>query len=211
LADDHKIIRDGLRSVLAQESDIQVVAEAENGRQAIKLAKKNKPNVVIMDVSMPDTNGIEATRQIVEDDSEIKVLPLSMHSDRQFIADMLRAGASGYMLKDSAAEELIRAIRTIIKKKVYLSPAIAHLVVEGFVAKSSTSDLAARDILSTRELEVCQLFSEGVSTKKIAFKLNLSIKTVETHRKNIFNKLDIDNIADLTKYAVRNRITSLDP
>jgi len=210
LADDHKIIREGLRALLEKERGIEVVGEASDGRAIIKMIEKYSPDVVLMDISMPDTNGIEATRKIIEKNPKIKIIALSMHSDRRFVADMLSAGASGYLLKDCAMEELGRAIRTVISDHVYLCPSVAKIVAEGFVQKPGRSGTTIRTILTPRELEVLQLLVEGKATKEIAFHLNVSIKTVETHRKNISEKLDIHTIAELTKYAVREGLTSLE-
>jgi len=210
LADDHKIIRDGIRALLEKTTDMEVIAEASNGREAIELAEKKSVDVVIIDVAMPDTNGIEATRQIKTNNPNMKILALSMHSDQRFVADMLRAGASGYLLKDCAGEELERAVRTILKNQVYLSPSVAGIVADGFIHKPGQAGFRARDILTARELEILQLMAEGRTTKEIAYQLEVSIKTVETHRKNLFEKLNLSSIADLTKYAIREGLTSLD-
>ncbi len=210
LADDHQIIREGLRSLLTDQKDIEVVAEADNGRSALIFVEKIRPDIVLMDIAMPDINGIEATRQIKAANPEIRILALSMHSDQRFIGDMLRAGASGYLLKDCAGAELVQAIRTVYEGKVYLSPAIAGIVTEGFINPAGAMGVDARQVLTVRELEVVQLLAEGLSTKEVAFKLNVSIKTVETHRKNIFDKLNLSSIAELTKYAIREGLTSLE-
>ncbi len=210
LADDHQIIREGLRSLLTDQKDIEVVAEADTGRSALNYVEKLHPDVVLMDIAMPDINGIEATRQIKAANPEIRILALSMHSDQRFVGDMLRAGASGYLLKDCAGAELVQAIRTVHAGKVYLSPSIAGIVTEGFINPAGGAGVDARQVLTVRELEVVQLLAEGLSTKEVAFKLNVSIKTVETHRKNIFDKLNLSSIAELTKYAIREGITSLE-
>lgn len=211
LADDHKIIRDSLKHLLNCEPDIEVIAEADNGRDTIRLANQFMPDIVIMDISMPDVNGIQATEQIITANPSVKILPLSMHTDQRFVADILRAGAKGYLPKDSAAEELVRAIRVINGGKMYLSPVIVKFVAAGFVEnRNPEKGAGARDLLSLRELEVLQLLTEGHSTKEIAFKLSVSSKTIESHRKNIFTKLGIDNIADLTKYAIREGVTPLE-
>jgi len=210
LADDHQIIREGLRSLLTDQKDIEVVAEADNGRSALTFVEKIRPDIVLMDIAMPDINGIEATRQIKAATPDIRILALSMHSDQRFVGDMLRAGASGYLLKDCAGAELVQAIRTVYEGKVYLSPAIAGIVTEGFINPAGAMGVDARQVLTVRELEVVQLLAEGLSTKEVAFKLNVSIKTVETHRKNIFDKLNLSSIAELTKYAIREGLTSLE-
>jgi DNA-binding NarL/FixJ family response regulator len=209
LADDHKIVRDGLRNLLERYPDMEVAGEAEDGREALSLARKLSPDVVIMDIAMPDLNGIEATRQILAEIRNVKIIALSMHSDKRFVSEMLKAGASAYLLKDCAFEELVTAIRTIMKGKIYLSPGIAGVVIEDYLSKGSREDASAFSVLSDREREVLQLMVEGKSTKEIAAHLNVSAKTIETHRANIMAKLDIHTIAELTKYAIREGLTSL--
>lgn len=209
LADDHKIVRDGLRTLLEKQPEIKVVAESEDGRTTVKLAKKLTPEVVIMDIAMPDLNGIEATRQIIAEQPNVKVIALSMHSDRRFVSEMLKAGASAYLMKDCAFEELVIAIRTVVGNKVYLSPAIAGIVIENYIQRTAKSETSVFSLLSDREREVLQLMAEGKTTKGIASYLNVSIKTIETHRMNIMAKLDIHSIAELTKYAIREGLTSL--
>jgi len=209
LVDDHKIVRDGLRNLLEKHPDIVVAGEAEDGREALQLARKLSPDVVIMDIAMPDLNGMEATRQILSELHNVKVIALSMHSDKRFVSEMLKAGASAYLLKDCAFEELITAIRTIMKGKTYLSPGIADVVIEDYIRKGSKEDSSVFSILSDREREVLQLMVEGKSTKEIAANLNVSAKTIETHRTNLMTKLDIHTIAELTKYAIREGLTSL--
>ncbi|MHC4497518.1 MAG: response regulator [Planctomycetota bacterium] len=210
LADDHKITRQGLRSLLDNQPDIEVVAEAEEGRAAVRLMRELAPNVVIMDVSMPDLNGMEATRQIVAEFPNVKVVALSMHKDAQFVIEMLRSGASGYLLKECAFEELERAIRTVAANKTYLSPSISSVVVDDYLHRLSKADFSNSEVLTDREREVLQLLTEGKSTKQIALKLHISNKTVETHRRQIMNKLDIHTVAELTKYAIRKGLTSLE-
>lgn len=210
LADDHKITRQGLRSLLEKQDDMEVVAEAEEGRTAVRLAREFSPHIVIMDVSMPDLNGVEATRQIVERTPDVKVIALSMHSDSLFVTEMLKSGASGYLLKDCAFEELTLAIRAVVDGKTYLSPSISGVVVDDYLHRLSKTAYAGPDILTNREREVLQLLAEGNSTKKIALKLHISVKTVETHRRQIMEKLDIDSVAELTKYAIRKGFTSLE-
>ncbi|MFZ5447248.1 MAG: response regulator [Thermodesulfobacteriota bacterium] len=210
LVDDHKILRQGLRTLLAKEPDMEVVAEAEDGRDAVRLVRELSPKVVIMDVGMPDLNGIEATRQILQESPETKVVALSMHSDRRFVSNMLKAGASGYLLKDSAFEELATAIRMVMARKTYLSHEIAHVVVKDYVQGGSKDDPSVFSVLSPREREVLQLMAEGKTNRQIAEILNVSLKTVETHRQQIMNKLEIHNIVELTKYAIREGLASLD-
>lgn len=209
LADDHKIVRDGLRAILAQETGFEIVAEAGDGQNALALAEKHRPDIVVMDISMPGLNGIEAARKMAGLTPPIRVLALSMHTDRHFISEMLRAGASGYLLKDCAGEELGLAIRTIVGGKTYLSPSVSRVIVDEFVNRGAPAN-SARAILTTRELEVLQRLAEGKSIKEIAFELNVSVKTVETHRAKISEKLGISSIAELTKYALREGITSLE-
>lgn len=210
LADDHKIVRDGLKTLIEKESDMEVVAEAEDGRMTVKLAKKLSPDVVIMDITMPDMNGIDATRDIVREVTGVKVIALSMHSDRRFVTGMLEAGAKGYLLKDCAFEELAMAIRTVVSNQTYLSPRIADIVIDRYVKKSHTTDTSAFSVLTQREREILQLLAEGMSTKETAFHLNVSVKTVETHRRNIMDKLNIHTITDLVKYAIREGLTTLE-
>lgn len=210
LADDHGIMREGLRALLEKQSGIEVIAEADNGRTTVELSRELKPDVVIIDIAMPDLNGIEATRQIVAESPGVKVIALSMHSDRKFVREMLSAGASGYMLKDSAFEELDKAVSTVNDNKTYLSPGIAETVVKDYLGKIVTDNSAASIALTNREREVLQLYAEGKTTKQIASLLFLSIKTIETHRKQIMGKLGLNGIAELTKYAIREGLTSLD-
>jgi len=210
LAEDHKITRQGLRSLLEKQPDMKVVAEAEDGRTAVSLVRELLPDVVIMDVTMPELNGVEATRQIIGEHENVKIIALSMHSDTLFVSEMLKSGASGYLLKDCAFEELARAIRTVIAGETYLSPAISGVVVDDYLYRLSKAGFSDSDVLTDREREVLQLLSEGKSTKQIALKLHISVKTVETHRRQIMNKLDIHTVAELTKYAIRKGLTSLE-
>jgi two-component system response regulator NreC len=211
IADDHKIMLAGLRSLLEKQTDFEVVAEAENGRKAVQMAQELKPDIVVMDVSMPDLNGIEATKQIIESLPETRVIALSMHSDKRFVMGMLRAGASGYLLKDCASQELANAIQQVAGGKKYLSPEITGVIIDDLLLGGSSEDVAtAASQLSAREREVLQLIAEGWSTKQIASHLYVSVKTIETHRRQIMKKLDLHNIADLTKYAVREGLTSIE-
>jgi two-component system response regulator NreC len=209
LADDHKIIRDGLRTLLESDAEMEVVAEADNGRKAIKRAGEFMPDVVIMDITMPDMNGIDATRDIVREVPGAKVIALSMHSDRRFVTGMFEAGATGYLLKDCAFEELAKAIRTVVSNHTYLSPRIANIVVDSFVRKSCTTDTSF-SMLTRREREVLRLLADGKTTKETAFHLNVSMKTVESHRRNIMDKLNIHNITDLVRYAIREGLTTVE-
>jgi len=212
IADDHKIMLAGLRSILEKQTDFEVVGEADNGRKAVQMAQEKKPDVVVMDVSMPDLNGIEATKQIIESLPETRVIALSMHSDKRFVMGMLRVGASGYLLKDCASQELANAIVQVAGGKKYLSPEITGVVIDDFLlGRGSSEEVAtAASQLSPREREVLQLIAEGWSTKQIASHLYVSIKTIETHRRQIMKKLDLHSIADLTKYAIREGLTSIE-
>ena len=210
LVDDHQIMRQGLRLMIESERDMEVVAQASNGQEAMKLAFELRPNLILMDVNMPGLNGIDATTQILARLPETKILALSMHSNRKFVLGMFKAGASGYMLKDCAFEELIRAIRTLTAGQMYLSPKIAGALVEDYRSLASLRDSLSTPSLTVREREVLQSIAEGKSTKEIADSLNLSVKTVETHRRNIMEKLNLRNTAELTLYAVREGIISVD-
>jgi len=210
LADDHKITRQGLRSLLEKEPDMEVVAEAEEGRTAVRLVRELLPDVVVMDVSMPDLNGMEATHQIVAEHPNVKVIALSIHSDNLFVSEMLKSGASGYLLKDCAFEELARAIHVVVDGKTYLSPAVSGVVVDDYLHRLARTESPSSEVLTDREREVLQLIAEGKSTKQVALKLHISVKTVETHRRQIMSKLDIHTIAELTKYAIRKGLTSLE-
>ncbi len=210
LADDHKIIRDGLRSLIEKNPDMEVVGEAEDGRTTVRLVHELDPDIVIMDISMPDLNGIDATQQIVTNDPGVKVIALSMHSDKRFVAGMLKAGASGYLLKDCAFDELEQAVKTVLADHTYLSSKIATVVIKDYVPQVSTEHTSAFSVLSAREREVLQLLAEGKTTKDIASELFLSVKTIETYRQRIMDRLDIHNLADLIKFAIREGLTSLE-
>ena len=210
LVDDHKILREGLRTLLEQEDDIQIVGEAENGRASVKLASELAPDLVIMDLAMPDLNGIDATRRITQAEPKARVLALSMHSDGRYVRGMLQAGARGYILKDCAAEELTRAIRTVMADQVYVSPGVTGTIVRDYIRQISASQDDEFATLTHREREVLQMLAEGGSTARIAAELHLSVKTVETHRKRIMDKLGLRSIAELTKYAIREGITALE-
>ncbi len=209
IAEDHQIVRQGLRTLLEREPDLEVVGEAENGRSTVRLARESHPEVIIMDVAMPDLNGIEATRQIISEMPKVKVIALSMYADRRFVANMLKAGASGYLLKDCASEELVRAIRVVLAHKTFLSPGVADIVVKDYVQAPLGPEASVFSILSNREREVLQLMAEGKSTNQIAECLHVSVKTVETHRQQMMQKLKMHSVAELTKYAIREGLTTL--
>ena len=211
LADDHAMLREGLKSLIAKEPDFEVVGEADNGKAIAELARKTGAHIVVMDVAMPDLNGIEATRKLVKISPNVKVVVLSGHANGEFVREMLKAGASAYVLKSRAYEELVRAVREVMKGKKYLSPDIARGVVDAYVEiSSSMSANPAFVTLTDRERESLQLIAEGKSTKEVADFLGVSVKTIETHRHNIMEKLNLHSVAELTKYAIREGLTSVD-
>jgi DNA-binding NarL/FixJ family response regulator len=211
LADDHDIIREGVRALLERQPDMEVVAEADNGRTAVKLTQKHKPNVVVMDVTMPDLNGIDAARQIGAESPDTKIIALSMHSDGRFVSKMLEAGALAYLLKSDAFEELTNAIHAVVSSESYLSPAVAEFVFKDYVHLLSKKAPSAFDDLTENERQVLQLIAEGFTTKDIASRLHVSVKAIEAHRRKIMDKLGIRSIAELTKFAIREGLTSLEP
>ena len=209
LVDDHAILREGLRARLELEPDLQVVGEAEDGRAAVEQARQLHPDVVIMDISMPLLNGIEATRQIKCLPDKIEVLVLSMHDDEGYIRQALTAGALGYILKDADARELIDAIRAINKGEAVLSSAITRLVIEDYLRFGEIRPTDENDCLTPREREVLQLIAEGYTNKQIAKMLNISIKTVQVHRTNMMKKLDLHDRGELIKYAIQKKIIEI--
>ena len=208
IADDHKIFRDGLRSLFDNRPDMDVIAEAENGRTAVQMAKKLNPDVVIMDISMPDLNGIEATSRIVDQAPNVKIIALSAYSSSRFVVEILKSGASGYLLKDSAFEELLNAIDIVVANQKYLSPKITGSILNNYVLHNSTNSSSAFSILTARERETLQLVVEGKNTKQIASILHVSTKSIEMYRRNIMKKLDLHSIAELTRYAIKEGLTS---
>jgi two-component system, NarL family, response regulator NreC len=210
LADDHKLLREGLRALIEEQKNMTVVAEAEDGRSAVRLAAELSPDIIVMDISMPGLNGIDATRRIAAESPGIKVIALSMHADRNFVVEMFKAGAAGYLLKDCAFEELISAINAVSSKKAYLSSKLSDTMIKDYVNLFPKKKLSVFSALTAREREVLQLLAEGKSTREIAASLNVSTKTVETFRRLVMKKLDIRSVAELTKYAIRAGLTSLD-
>ena len=211
LVDDHEIVRQGLRHIIAQQTEMEVIGEAKNGREALAMVSQLNPNIVIMDISMPDLNGIEATRKIKKNFPHIKIIALSMHHKKQFVIDMLKAGVSGYVLKADLTHDLLHAIEAVVAEGVYLSPQIAGIVAKDYASEALPINAeSVSTALAPREREVLQLIAEGKSTKEIALHLHLSIKAIESTRLRIMKKLDIHNIADLVKYALREGLTSLD-
>ena len=212
IAEDHTIVRKGLCALLQGEPDIEVVGEAENSREAIKIVEKLLPDVVVMDIAMPGLNGLDTTRQLKKRFPKLKILILTMHDNEEYIFETLRAGASGYLIKRSAPNELISAIQSVYRDESFLSPAISKKVIEGFVQSGGQAVIEDEYYmkLTVREREVLQLIAEGNANREIARLLHISIKTVESHKAHIMEKLDIRNIAELTQYAIRKGLISLD-
>ena len=209
LADDHTVMREGLRLLLERQPDFIVVGEAEDGRQAVALAETEDPSVVVMDIAMPLLNGIEATRQIVSRNHKIAVIILSMHSDESYVLRALKAGARGYLLKDSAEADLIKAVRSVCQGRTSFSPAISRMLLEDYIRQlQQRGEEDSYDLLSSREREVLQLIAEGKSNKEVASMLYLSLYTVETHRAHILQKLNLHSVPELILYAVRKGIIS---
>jgi DNA-binding NarL/FixJ family response regulator len=213
LADDHTVVRQGLRSLLAAEQDIEIVGEAENGRQTVQMVQKLRPDVVVMDIAMPQLNGLEATRQIMREGLATKVLILSSYGDDEYVHQLTEAGASGYLVKQTAANDLIKAIREAYKGNAYFSPSISKRILE-YYREAYLKGKPLRkhtEQLTTRELEVLQLVAEGSVNKQIAAELGISIKTVEKHRQQVMNKLNIHDVAGLTRYAIARGIIESTP
>lgn len=208
LADDHAILRDGLRQAFEQEQDMQIVGEAGDGRTAVDKAKQLRPDIVIMDVNMPDLNGIEATREIQRHAPGVRVIALSMHSAKPCVKEIFRAGASGYVHKNCGFDELARAVHAVAEGKTYVSPSISNIVVEELGRAQEKDESTAFSLLTPREREVLQLLAEGGTVKQIAQRLHVSRKTVEAHRLRIMNKLNVDTVAQLTKYAIQEGLTT---
>ena len=210
LADDHALVLAGIRALVEELGDTQIVAEANNGRDAVALAKQHKPDLVIMDISMQELNGIEATGQIMAEVPSTKVLILSMHTTEDFVRRAIKAGAAGYLVKDSAPLDLKMAIAAVLRGEIYLSPRVSRHVVSGFLHGKPHQNESSMDALTARQREILQMIAEGKSTKQIAYQLNVSIKTIETHRAALMERLDIHDVAGLVLYAVRHGVISVD-
>ncbi len=210
LADDHYIVIEGLTHVLSSDPDVEIVGQATNGNEAVELTRQIHPDIVIMDISMPELNGVDATRQIKKMLPEVNVIILSMHNKRQFVMDTLKAGATGYVLKVEVSTEVLKAIRTVVEGKVYLSPQVSDHVVRGYLHQQTREDEINSRGLTSREREILQLVSEGLNSKEIAHKLTNSPKTIDSTRRRIMEKLDIHDVPNLTKYAIREGLTTLD-
>lgn len=210
LADDHKLLIDGLRPLLERQKQMEVVGIAKDGLEAVELATRLRPDIILLDISMPRLNGIDAARKILRDCPETKIIMLSMHADRRYIQESIRIGAGGYILKESAAGEVIAAIEDVQKGEFFFSRSVGNQVLHEYVEWIREGDNSSFSPLSIREREVLQLLAEGKSTKDIAGLLNVSVKTIESHRKQVMDKLDLHSIAELTKYAIREGLTQLD-
>ena len=210
IADDHKIVRQGIRKLLEAEPDLEVVGEALDGREVVKKASQLKPDLVLIDIAMPNLNGLEATRQIKKALPKVKVLILTMHKNEEYVLQSLQAGASGYLLKDAAVEDLVFAIRSVHRLDSFLSPAVSKTVIGAYLSKNkSKKKLSAFEVLTDREREILQLIAEGHTNQQVADTLFISVKTVEAHRSNIMRKLDIHDITELVKYAIKKGIIDL--
>jgi DNA-binding NarL/FixJ family response regulator len=207
LADDHGVVRKGLRYLLSKSAEMEVVGEAADGRETVRLAEELSPDVIVMDIAMPNLNGVEATAQVVKKNPNTGVIILSMHSDEEYLVRALTAGAKGYLLKDAAETDLVRAIRAVARGRPFFSPLIAQTLLEDYVRHLQQRGLSdSYDLLTDREKEILQLLAEGKSNKDVANLLNLSLYTVETHRAHIMQKLNLHNTAEIVLYAVRKKI-----
>ena len=209
VADDHQLFREGLKNLLETDETIEVIAQSENGNAAIEMAQRLNPDVLLTDIAMPDMNGIEATRLLKEKLPEIKVIAVSMHSDKQYVKGMLEAGADAYLLKNSTHRQLIDAVHSVFNGKKFLSEDITELVINGYLDAANTKDDSYNQ-LSDREKEIFMLLAEGVSTREIGEKLFISVKTVGTHKQNILDKLNLKNNSDVVKYALKKGLIHLE-
>lgn len=209
VVDEHKIVREGLATLIAKQPNMEIVGEATDGREALDLVEKNTPDLILMDVTMPNLNGIEATRRIKLKNPGIEIIALSLHSERQFVLGMIRAGASGYLIKQCTFDELVLAINTVMEGKKYLSREIANVLIEEYIREESQGKAVIDSKLTSRETEILQLLAEGKTTKEIASNLSISVKTVEAHIRHTKSKLKVNTVAMLTKIAIREGLTSL--
>ena len=210
VADDHTILRQGIKSLLANEEEIEVIGEAKNGREALTIIEETLPDVILMDIAMPGLNGLEATRRIKKKFPRMKVLVLTMYTNEEYIFQILNAGANGYLVKETAFQDLISAIKAVYKNEAFMSPSISKKVINSYIKRAQNDEKETCEILTTREREILQLIAEGNSSKKIAELLFISPKTVETHRTHIMDKLNIHNRTGLVKYAIRKGIVDVD-
>lgn len=208
IVDDHNIVREGLKTLMDRTAQIKIVGEAADGLNAVKLIKETNPDVVIMDIGLPGLNGIEVTRKVLEEHKQIKVIMLSMHTDKRFLMESFKAGAKGFILKECLFEELIQAIQTVAQGRTYLGPKIVDGVMRDYISQAENSP-SVFSLLSSKEREVLQMLAEGCNTKSIAAQLNISVKTVESRRMQLMEKLNLHSVAELTKYAIREGLTSI--
>lgn len=208
IAEDHGVVRQGLRALIEEEPGIEVVGEAEDGLEVMELAEQSLPDVILMDITMPNLNGVEATRFILENHPSIRIIALSVHFDKHFVMEMLRAGASGYVLKSYLFDEVLRALKTVAAGQHYLSPKITEVVLDDYIPLISKTEESSKEHLTSRERQVVQLLAEGKTTKQIARQLHVSPKTVDSNRRQVMKKLGISSVAELTKYAIREGLTS---
>ena len=210
IADDHEVVRQGIRIIVQSSPNFEICGEASDGRQAVQLAAQLKPDIVVVDIGMPNLNGLDATKQIVQHDHKTKVLVLTMHESEQIVREVLAVGARGYLLKSDAGRDLLSALEALASRKTFFTSKIAEIVLETYL-KKRTLEETPKDVLTSREREVVQLLAEGKSTKEVAVALGLSVKTAETHRSNLMRKLAIHSVSQLVLYAVRNNIVQVVP
>jgi two-component system response regulator NreC len=210
IADDHGVVREGLKVLIENQPDMEVVGEAEDGLMVTKLAKELSPDIIIMDISMPNLNGIEATRLILAENPQTRVIALSVHLDKHFVTQMLKAGASGYVLKSCLFDEVLRALLTVNRDEHYLSPKITDVVLDDYIQYMAAYNKSADDHLTARERQIVQMLAEGKSTKQVASRLHISPKTADANRRQIMNKLGVSSLAELIKYAIRKGLTSIE-
>ena len=210
IADDHELVRKGIRSIVSEQPEWSVVAEATTGREAVEQSKSSKPDVAVLDISMPELNGLEAARQMLKNDPTCKILILTMHESDEMVREVIAAGVRGFVLKSDANKDLIAAIEAVFRNKTYFTTRVAQMVLDGYLAgrRRSVAVENRGQRLTGRQREIVQMLAEGMSSKQVAVNLNLSVKTAETHRANIMRRLDCHSISGLVRYAVRNNIVS---